>query len=88
MVTDKDDLAPLHRNLAPVPEHTHDGACDHRGAAMDYGGKVIASRCSRCGEVAHKMWNLSTSPRRREFRCMEATCGMRWWESRGRMGLL
>lgn len=85
MVTD-DDLAPMHRNLAPVPEHTCERACDHRGAAKDYSGKVIVDRCKRCGEVASKMWNLSTSPRRREFCCMEDTCRMRWWESGGKMG--
>ena len=67
---DDNDLAPLHRNLLPVWPHVCGVGCDHAKLARDYPSGPVP-RCSRCGDVAHRMWNRSTTPMRRGFMCLE-----------------
>ena len=90
---DDDELAPAHRNLAPVPEHTCTNDCRHREDARDFVA-APATRCGRCGEVSWRMWNLRIKKckcaegvscdhltgMRREFMCLNDKCRMRWWE--------
>jgi len=82
-----DELAPAHRNLTPVPEHTCTDECRHREDAKDFSRPAppIPS-CSRCLSWAWRGYNVGE--RRYEFSCMNDGCRMHWWIKGGKMGLL
>ena len=86
MSPDDEELAPAHVGLPPVPEHTCEASCDHRGAAKDftYDRPPVAPACSRCLAVAWRGYNVGL--RRYEFCCMNTECKMRWYMKGGRMG--